>query len=256
MADAPLAGNDPKETADAAVAELFVSAPQAAARARWAEIVFLVALCAYSVLAVLAHQNAYFGWDLSLARFIQSISVPGFHSAMVGVSIFGNGVVPWVLFVGTGLVLIRAGLRLEGLVCIAGSALGWLVNQAWKLLIGRPRPSDSLVDVAGVFHFKSFPSGHVVFFAEFFGFMLFLAHVLLQRGRLRDVLRILLSLLILSVGASRVYLGAHWPSDVVGAYLAGGLWLMIMIEVYRRMKEKQKSNNRLRQSEGLSGTDE
>jgi membrane-associated phospholipid phosphatase len=249
MAEEPIAGTDPKETSDAAVAELIVSAPRAAARARWAEIVFLVALCAYSVLAVLAHRNAYFGWDLSLARFIQSISAPGFHTAMVGVSILGNGVVPWVLIVGTGLVLIRAGLRIEGLVCLAGSTLGWLVNQSWKLLIARPRPSDSLVDVAGVFHFKSFPSGHVFFFAEFFGFMLFLAHVLLRRGRLRDVLRILLSLLILSVGASRVYLGAHWPSDAVGAYLAGGLWLMIMIEVYRRMKEKQESNKRLRQSE-------
>jgi undecaprenyl-diphosphatase len=249
MAEAPLDGDDPKETADAAAAELIVSAPRAAARARWAEIVFLVALCAYSVLAALAHRNAYFEWDLSLARFIQSISIPGFHTAMVGVSILGNGVVPWVLVVGAGLVLIRAGLRLEGLVCMAGSALGWLVNESLKLLIGRPRPSDSLVEVAGVFHFKSFPSGHVAFFAEFFGFMLFLAHVLLQRGPLRDFLRILPGLLILSIGASRVYLGAHWPSDAVGAYLAGGLWLMIMIEVYRRMKEKQKNNNLPRKSE-------
>jgi len=244
MADTPLAGKDPKETADAVVAELIVSAPQAATRARWAEIVFLVALCAYFVLAVFAHRYAYFEWDLSLARFIQSISVPGFHTAMVGVSVLGNDAVPWVLVVATGVVLIAAGLRLEGLVCLAGSALGWLVNSLLKLLIGRPRPSDTLVDVAGVFHFKSFPSGHVVFFMEFFGFMLFLAHVLLKRGALRDVLRILPGLLIFSVGISRVYLGAHWPSDVVGAYLAGGLWLMITIEVYRRMKEKQRSANR------------
>jgi undecaprenyl-diphosphatase len=233
MADGPLIGSDPKQTTDPAVADLIVSAPRAAARARWAEIVFLAALCVYTVLAVLAYRYAYFGWDLALARRIQSVSIPVFHWAMVDVSILGNGFVPWLLIIGTGLALASAGLRLEGLVCMAGSGLGWLVNQFLKLLIGRPRPSDLLVDVAGVFHFNSFPSGHVVFFTEFFGFMLFLAHVLLNRGPLRHVLRILPALLIASVGLSRVYLGAHWPSDVVGAYLAGGLWLMVMIEAIR-----------------------
>src|SRR5262252_3347390 len=114
MTDGPLTGSDPKKTADSAVADLIVSAPRAAARARWAEIVFLVALCAYTVLAVLAHRYAYFGWDLSIARRIQSVSIPAFDGAMVDVSILGNGFVPWVLVVGTGLALLGAGLRLEG----------------------------------------------------------------------------------------------------------------------------------------------
>jgi undecaprenyl-diphosphatase len=43
------------------------------------------------------------------------------------------------------------------------------------------------------------------------------------------------------IGLSRVFQGAHWPSDVVGAYLAGGVWLMLMIEVYRRAKLKQEA---------------
>jgi undecaprenyl-diphosphatase len=193
-------------------------------------------LCVYAALAVLAHRYAYFGWDLSLARRIQSIPIPGFDRVMAGVSLLGNGWVAWPLVVVSGIALIKRGLRAEGTICMAGAGSGWVLNQLLKLTIGRPRPSGSLVNVAGAFHFESFPSGHVVFFVEFFGFLLFLAVVLLKRGPLRRALLIAPGLLIVLVGVSRVYLGALWPSDVVGAYLAGGLWLMLMIEVYRRIK--------------------
>ena len=233
MNDEPPSGNDPV-SADSTVTEMIVSAPRTAARARWAETVFLMMLCVYAALAVLAHRYAYFDWDLTLAHSIQSISIRGFETAMIGVSLLGNGWVAWPLVVVTGIALIRKRLRAEGVICMAGTGSGWLVNQLLKVSIARPRPSDALVNVDGTFHFKSFPSGHVVFFVEFFGFLLFLALVLLKRGPLRHASLIVSGLLIAVVGVSRVYLGAHWPSDVVGAYLAGGIWLMLMIEVYRR----------------------
>ena len=227
---------------DSIVEEVIVSAPRAAARARWAETVFLSTLCVYSALAVLANRYAYFAWDLSLARGIQSIQVPGFGKVMIGVSLLGNGWIPWMLVVVTGLTLLKIGLRVEGILCMSGVASGWLANQLLKFLIGRPRPSDTLVNVAGIFHFESFPSGHVVFFVEFFGLLFFFAYVLLKRGPLRHASIIVPGLLIALVGVSRVYLGAHWPSDVVGAYLAGGIWLMLMIEVYRRINAKRNRN--------------
>ncbi|HKR58495.1 MAG TPA: phosphatase PAP2 family protein [Pyrinomonadaceae bacterium] len=227
---------------DSPVAEAIVSKPRAAARIRWAEMSFLMMLCAWGALAVLAHRYAYFGWDLLLARSIQSISFPGFAQLMIGVSLLGNGWVPWSLVVVSGLTLIWAGLRAEGALCLAGTGLGWVVNHLLKLLIGRPRPSDDLVNVAGVFHFESFPSGHVVFFVEFFGLLFFFAYVLLKRSRLRRISLLVPGFLIGLVGASRVYLGAHWPSDVMGAYLAGGVWLMMMIETYRRIKARGRTS--------------
>jgi membrane-associated phospholipid phosphatase len=217
--------------------DIIVSPPRVARRARWAAAAFLVTLSVYAVLVVLAHRFAYFDWDLSLARSIQSISVPGFGLLMIGVSFLG-GWIGWPLVIVTGLALIKKGLRAEGVVCIAGTALGGVVNLLFKMLVDRPRPTDLLVNVTRIYRHESFPSGHVVFFIEFFGFLFFLSYVLLERGLLRRILLIVLGLLIALVGVSRVYLGAHWPSDVLGAYLAGGIWLMLMIEVYLRIKAK------------------
>ena len=233
--------SDPTEsTSDSNGAEIIVSPPRVARRARWAAVAFVVTLSVYAVLGMLAHHYAYFDWDLSLARSIQSISLRGFGMLMVAVSFLG-GWIAWPLVVATGLALLKKGLRTEGLICMVGTALGAAINLLFKLLVGRPRPTDLLLRVTRVYQHESFPSGHVVFFVEFFGFLFFLAYVLLERGPLRLALLTLLALLIALVGISRVYLGAHWPSDVIGAYLAGGTWLMLMILVYKRIKTRQSS---------------
>ena len=228
-----------------AAEEIIVSQPRVIRRARWAEMIFFAALLAYAALALLAHRYVYFEWDLSLEQRIQSVTLPGFETLMTAVSLLGSGWLAWLLVITTGLLLIKAGLRNEGLVTLVGIGLGRLVNMLLKLLIGRPRPSDTLVHVAGKFHYESFPSGHVTFFVEFFGFLFFLTYVLLKPGWLRRGLLVLLGLLVALVGLSRVYLGAHWPSDVAGAYLAGGIWLMLMIEVYRWMKARSEPGSEL-----------
>src|SRR5207344_3382446 len=121
--------NDSMPIGESSVADpAIISPPHAAARARWVEIVFLAFLCIDAVLALLAHRYAYFGWDLSLERSIQAISLPGFAQTMIAVSVLGNDWIGWALVGVVGFGLIIASLRTEGVTCMAGVFSGWAVN--------------------------------------------------------------------------------------------------------------------------------
>ena len=84
----------------------------------------------------------------------------------------------------------------------------------------------------------SFPSGHVLFYAAFFGFLCFLGSTLLKGSWLRALLLIGLGALIALVGLSRIHLGQHWFSDVLAAYLLGSVWLALTVYVYRWGKDR------------------
>ena len=123
--------------------ELTVSPRRAAVRARWAEIVFVIALGLYGVLAALAHAYAYFDWDVRINHAIRAIALPGFGWLMVALPWLGSGIVPTMLVVGAGIALYAAGFRLEGILCMISVSLGAVMNSLMKIIIARPRPAPS-----------------------------------------------------------------------------------------------------------------
>ena len=102
-----------------------------------------------------------------------------------------------------------------------------------KVAIHRPRPATDSVDVFSQLSSYSFPSGHLMCFLGYFGFVWFLVFSLLKDSSKRTVLLVVLGLPLVLVGPSRIYLGAHWPSDILGAYLLGILVLVGIVRVYR-----------------------
>ncbi|HYY42143.1 MAG TPA: phosphatase PAP2 family protein, partial [Pyrinomonadaceae bacterium] len=211
----------------------------AALRLRRAEWVFVVALTGFAALAILAHLYAYFGWDVATAHALQHAPVPGLFTFMRAVSIFGNSWHPFALTTATALVLLVRARRTEaaGLVLSAGG--GSLVNTIVKLIVARPRPAATLVSVYRPLLTKSFPSGHVTFYVCYFGFLFFAAYAVLPpRTWARRLALAATALPVATVGLSRVYLGAHWPSDTLGAYLLSGLWLACAVHLYRKWKER------------------
>jgi len=204
-----------------------------------AEFAYAGGLAAFAVLAVLAKANAYFSWDKTVANALQSIPLPGMEASMQVVSVMGNGVTSWALVVATLAVFFAFRRRSEAFGLLLSAAGGPLLNRVVKYLVARPRPTMENVRVSGEWANESFPSGHVTFYVCFFGFLFFVAFALLPRGSwLRRVACGLAALPVLLVGLSRVYLGAHWPSDTLGAYLFSGLWLAFSLDLYRRWKRR------------------
>jgi len=204
---------------------------------RYRAAVFLTyligAVVAFIILAVLAKTIAYFTFDVTITRALQTYHAGWFDALMDTLTWIGFGPQAWVITLIVLLFLYASGLKWETIVAgvsvVGSSALGL----GLKVLIDRPRPSADLVTVINQLKDYSFPSGHVLFYSTFFGFMLFLAYTLLKHSWWRTGLLILLFGMIALIGPSRIYVGQHWASDVIAAYLLGSVWLAFSILIYR-----------------------
>ena len=131
------------------------------------------------------------------------------------------------------LLILSFGLQWEALVALIAALFSLGINVLVKDLIQRPRPAAALVHVLATLNDYSFPSGHVMFYTGFYGFIVFLAFTLLKPSLKRTLLLALFGSLVLLIGVSRIYVGEHWASDVLGAYLLGTLMLVAIIQLYR-----------------------
>jgi membrane-associated phospholipid phosphatase len=184
-------------------------------------------------LSLAAHIFAVFPFDLKITHELQEEDGPVFSGTMKCVSALGEPLFQVVLigFV-TALFLFRR-MWIEAIFVIATTS-SVLLTSVLKILVGRPRPPLYIVDLPGLFGYIdqfSFPSGHVLFFVVFFGFLAYLAGIHLA-GRLQALVIAGCLILILTIAPSRIYLGAHWASDVIGSYIIGALWLAILIIAY------------------------
>ena len=105
--------------------------------------------------------------------------------------------------------------------------------------MARPRPAASLVDLLLADGGLRFPSGHVMSYVAFWG-LLFSLGIILFKGRYwwRTALLVISALFLVLVGPSRIYLGDHWASDVLGGYLFSGILLGISLWIYLALKGK------------------
>jgi undecaprenyl-diphosphatase len=183
-------------------------------------------------LAFVAHTVAYFPIDLRVTRAVQAYHGQSFAQLMFVVSWLGFPPQVFVICLVTAAAILAFGLRWEALVCLFAEG-GVIIGTLVKFIVVRPRPSANLVHVFAQLHSSAFPSGHVLEFTCFAGFLGFLTFTLTKASLGRSIVMAALGLLILLMGLSRIYQGQHWFSDVCGAYLLGSVWLALSIKLYR-----------------------
>ena len=190
-------------------------------------IVGFLAILALAI-SIYARFTPRFPGDLCLTIWLQSFDNHLILSIMKYISFIFGGWSEVLVVVTIGIVIWRRIGKLEAIMILVG-ALITLVNTALKLAVNRPRPSADLVHVLSPAQGNGFPSGHAFFVILILGFTAYFILINLKNRVPRMVVLAGLIALILLTGISRVYLGVHWPSDVIGGYLIGGVFLTALI---------------------------
>lgn len=185
-------------------------------------------LFAVLTLLVIAHPGPFF-FDRPILVAVQSVNVGPFAWFNSFVSAFSGFV---GIGVGAAVIVATFLFRRPATPFVAFSAIYSVVYNGVNVLVLRPRPSG-VAHVTTHLGGYSYPSGHVGFFV----WLSVLAMVLLARNRLRRALYIagwvVAAVLVVAAALSRIYVGAHWPSDVVGGFLVGVAWTCLSLSLGR-----------------------
>ena len=129
-----------------------------------------------------------------------------------------------------------------GISIITNLGIVTILNQIIKFIMQRPRPTEfRIIEETGY----SFPSGHSMVSLAFYGYLVYLIYKYINNKHLKRTLIIILSVLICIIGVSRIYLGVHYTSDVLGGFLISLAYLIIYIELVNKfVLEKNKDDRK------------
>jgi len=172
-------------------------------------------------------------FDEAIFRFAASHTSPETTRLMRIISFFASA--DYLMVVPPLVTLILAWFRqlqwfaLKALVI---SLTSTILNQALKRLFERPRPETAMLEQSGL----SFPSGHAMIGGSFYGLLIYIVWRTVPNPLWRWLLTIVLTLLLLLIGYSRIYLNVHYATDVLAGFSAGILWLLISIYFMRKLE--------------------
>lgn len=163
---------------------------------------------------------------LPIAKFITNFG------GVIGLTLIG-------IIVCTILVIKKK--KLMGCLVLLNLAISGALNQALKRIVQRPRPTEyRLIEENGY----SFPSGHSMVSAAFYGFFIYLIFKNVKNKYIKWGSITLLSILIILIGTSRIYLGVHYTSDVLAGFVISISYLVIFTSIVNDYLDAPKDDNK------------
>ncbi|WP_336785398.1 phosphatase PAP2 family protein [Paenibacillus sp. MMO-177] len=215
----------------------------------------ILILFVFGWIAQLVSRHQIAAFDNKITDAVRSVRSDAMTAVMKGFTQLGSEYLVILIVIAFSLLFAFIGYRRElifYLGVIVGSAL---LNLLLKTIFHRTRPDINRIIEASGF---SFPSGHSMSAFTLYGITIYFLWKHLKYRWMR-VAAILVGVVIIAmIGISRIYLGVHYPSDVVGGYLVSAAWLTISIGLYERFLEQRWLSRKLRlrggKSEGPSST--
>ena len=168
-------------------------------------------------------------FDLAVRSWVHQFASPAMTWAMIAISWLGYSILIVELVVALAVFLLLSWRRAAAWLAISMSG-ALALDLSLKYAFHRPRPP---VFFGAEPHSYSFPSGHALCSFCFYGVMAGLIAGRVQSRAQRIAVWMAAALLVISIGVSRVYLGMHYPSDVLAGYLAAAIWVSTLLVLDR-----------------------
>ncbi|MCQ6279384.1 phosphatase PAP2 family protein [Bacillus sp. EB600] len=200
-------------------------------------VISVVCVIGFSLISLLVSDNKIIHFDSSVIAAIQGLESPSITSVMKFFTTIGSTPVVIVLSLFLLIFLYKVlHHRIELILFLAAIIGSVILNSLLKNLFHRMRPNlHRLIEITGY----SFPSGHAMTAFTIYGIIAYLLwrHISSKGGR--SLLILFSAFMILMIGISRIYLGVHYPSDIIGGYLASGFWLSTLIWFFQFYQDKR-----------------
>jgi undecaprenyl-diphosphatase len=225
-------------------------------------VVGLGASSAFIIFAAIVRGGATQRFDERVLDWLSGFRGPFLDEAALEITSLGNGIVLIALVLVASVFLWQTNHRWSVYLLIIAALGGKFLNTVLKQYFDRPRPT--IVDHIDVVHSMSFPSGHAMSSLVVYGSVAYLVARLEPTPGLRRTTWTLAALVILGIGLSRMYLGVHYPSDVIAGFAAGLAWLAFVASgvtavrffAYRRPEVEQEEEDLHAEEERTAGVRE
>jgi len=214
---------------------------------RWGIVLLVCAVALYLAAAVSltveASDHDALEGDVAVATAVQDTSAPGLSTIVHSLNWFGKPIPLAVLAGCISVALVFTRRPWEALLVLP-TTFSHAINHFLKVTAESPRPTEQYVRITDPSAGFGFPSGHTMATVVFCCVIAYVAWRVINHRTLRLAVQALAVAIVFGIGFSRIYSGAHWPSDVLGGVMWGMFYTAIMVAIFHRARPMAQCRRR------------